>query len=98
LQIELANGGNAQATIRERAGSIEVKIVTPTSAWAQRVSNEIDSMRRNLDSAGIRLGQAEVSYQPGDGGGRGGSGHQRPQQRDISTKDEQIFTLSEVTE
>ncbi len=98
LQVELANGGSTQATIRERAGSIEVKIVTPTSASAQRVSGEIDSMRQNLDNAGIRLGQAEVSYQPGDGGGRGGNGHQRPPQRDTSTKDGQIFTLSEVTE
>jgi hypothetical protein len=98
LQVELANGGNAQAIIRERAGSIEVKIVTPTSASAQRVSTEIDAMRQNLDGAGIRLGQAEVSYQPGDGGGRGGNGHQQPPQRDTSTKDQQIFTLSEVTE
>jgi len=98
LKVELGNGETASATVRERAGSIEVKIVTPTSASAQRVSSEIDTMRQNLDAAGMRLGQTEVSYQPGGNGGRGSSQHQRPPQADTSTKDEQIFSISEVTE
>ncbi len=98
LKVELANGQTANATVRERAGSIDVKIVTPTSESAQRVSSEIDTMRQNLDAAGMRLGEAEVSYQPGGNGGRGGNGYQRPPQQDTSTKDEQIFSISEVTE
>lgn len=98
LKVELANGELAQATVRERAGSIEVKIVTPTSASAQRVSGEIDTMRQNLDAAGMRLGQTEVSYQPGGNGGRGGNRDQRQAQQESSTKDEQIFSMGEVTE
>jgi hypothetical protein len=98
LKVELANGELAQATVRERAGSIEVKIVTPTSASAQRVSGEIDTMRQNLDAAGMRLGQTEVSYQPGGNGGRGGDRDQRQTQQESSTKDEQIFSIGEVTE
>jgi len=98
LKVELGNGETASATVRERAGSIEVKIVTPTSASAQRVSSEIDTMRQNLDAAGMRLGQTEVSYQPGGNGGRGGNQYQRPPQADTSTTDEQIFSISEVNE
>jgi hypothetical protein len=98
LKVELANGETAQVTVRERAGSIDVKIVTPTSTSAQRVSSEIDTMRHNLDAAGMRLGQTEVSYQPGGNGGRGGNQYQRPPQADTSTTDEQIFSISEVNE
>jgi hypothetical protein len=98
LKVELANGETAQATVRERAGSIDVKIVTPSSTSAQRVSSEIDTMRHNLDAAGMRLGQTEVSYQPGGNGGRGGNQYQRPPQADTSTTDEQIFSISEVNE
>jgi flagellar hook-length control protein FliK len=75
-----------------------VKIVTPSSTSAQRVSSEIDTMRHNLDAAGMRLGQTEVSYQPGGNGGRGGNQYQRPPQADTSTTDEQIFSISEVNE
>jgi hypothetical protein len=98
MKVELANGEIANATVRERAGSIDVKIVTPTSASAQRVSGEIDTLRQSLDAAGMKLGQAEVSYQQGSNRGRGGNEHQPFSQRDKSNTDGEVFTLSEVSE
>src|ERR1019366_4034407 len=85
LNVQLSDGQTVHATVRERAGSIDVKIVTSTSASAQRVSGEIDSMRQNLDAAGLRLGHSEVSYQEGNAGGRGGEEYQRASQTDRAT-------------
>ncbi len=98
LKIELNNGDTAHATVRERAGSIEVKIVTPTSASAQRVASEIDSMRQNLDAVGLRLAHSEVSYQQGNGKDGGREEHQRPSFRGRGTDEQETFTLSEVIE
>jgi flagellar hook-length control protein FliK len=84
--------------VRERAGSIEVKIVTSSNATAQRVSSELDTMRQNLDAAGLRLGQAEVSYQQGDSGHRDGQKQDFRPPQEASNKDGSIFTLSEVAE
>jgi hypothetical protein len=98
LIVQLANGQTLHATVRERAGSIDVKIVTPTSASAQRVSGEIDTLRQNLDVAGLRLGHSEISYQQGNGGGRGGEEHQRATQPDRPTEKHETFTLSEAIE
>ena len=96
LTVQLADGQTAHATVRERAGSVDVKIVTSTSATAERVSSEIDGMRRNLDAAGLQLGRSEVSYQPSGGGGRGREEHQRERPENQSSKE--MFTLSEVAE
>jgi hypothetical protein len=98
LRVVLADGQTANATVRERAGSIDVRIVTPTNASAQRVSSEVDTMRQNFDAAGLRLGQADVSYQPGDGGRHSGNEHQSHPQKDASANGDQIFTINEVTE
>jgi hypothetical protein len=98
FQVELGGGQTAQAMIRERAGSIDIRIVTPTAAAAHRISGEVESLRQNLDAVGMRLGQTEVSYQPGEGGGRGNGGDQRAPQKEPSGGSENIFTLSEVTE
>ncbi len=98
LTVQLADGQTAHAMVRERAGSIDVKIVTSTNASAQRVSSEIDTMRQNLDAAGLRLGQAEVSYQQGGSGRRDGQ-EQEPRSLQAASKtDRSIFTLSEVAE
>ncbi len=98
VTVQLADGQTAHATVRERAGSIEVKIVTSSDASAQRVSSEVDTMRQNLDAAGLRLGQAEVSYQQNDTGRRDGQGQEPRPPQDAPNKDGSIFTLSEVAE
>ncbi len=98
VTVQLADGQTAHATVRERAGSIEVKIVTSSNASAQRVSSELDTMRQNLDAAGLRLGQAEVSYQQGDSGHRDGQKQDPRPPQEASNKDGSIFTLSEVAE
>jgi flagellar hook-length control protein FliK len=96
LRVELADGQTAQATIREQAGSISVKIVTPTAQSALRVSGEIDSLRQNLDAAGVRLGNTEVSYQQGDRGGRNARDYRPTPQPAKSSAEKQPSTFSEV--
>ncbi len=96
LRVELADGQTAQATIREQAGSISVKIVTPTAQSALRVSGEIDSLRQNLDAAGVRLGNTEVSYQQGDRGGRNARDYRPTPQPAKSSEEKQPSTFSEV--
>ena len=95
ITVQLASGQTAQASVRERAGAVDVKILTPTVASAQRVSLEMDGMRQNLDSAGIKLGQSEVSYQRGDGGQQGHrEGYRPPAQNQSTGKD--VFIMNEV--
>ena len=98
LKVQLADGQTAHATVRERAGSIEVKIVTSTNGSAQRISGEIDTMRQNLDAAGLRLGHSEVSYQQGNKGGRNSQEYMREPQTNERGDNEETFTLSEVVE
>jgi hypothetical protein len=97
LTVQLSDGQTAHAIIRERDGSVDVKIVTSNSATAERVSGEMDSMRQNFDAAGLRLGHSEVSYQNGRGdSGRGREQYQRQSQAEQSSNE--VFTLSEVVE
>jgi len=98
LTVQLADGQTAHATVRERAGSVEVKIVTSTSSAADRVTGEINSMRQNLDAAGLRLEHSEVSYQQGSGKGRDGQENQSQRQPQANQSANDIFTLSEVAE
>lgn len=97
LTVHLADGQTAQASVRERAGAVDVKILTPTAASAERVSSEMNGMRQNLDAAGIRLGHSEVSYQGGDGGHHGHrDGYRPPTENPSGGKD--VFIMSEVVE
>ena len=94
LTVQLSAGQSAQANVRERAGAVDVKIVTPSQSSAQRVSSELDSMRQNFDAAGIKLGHAEVSYQQGDG--RQGGERYRPPAQQQSTDRKEAFIVNEV--
>jgi hypothetical protein len=96
ITVQLASGQTAQASVSERAGTVDVKILTPTPASAQRVSSEIDGLRQNLDAAGIKLGHSEISYQRGDGGGRSHEGYRPPAQQNQSANGKEVFTLNEV--
>ena len=102
LTIQLESGQTAQASVRERAGAVDVRISTPTAASAQRVSGEIDSLRQNLDAAGIRLGHAEVSYQPGSGAGQDRGSNNRetyqPPAAKLSVNSKEVFVMNEVTQ
>ena len=95
ITVQLASGQTAQASVSERAGTVDVKIVTPTAASAQRVSSEMDGMRQNLDAAGIKLGQAEISYQRGEGGGQGREEY-RPAAQKQSANGKEVFIMNEV--
>ncbi len=98
ITVQLASGQTAQASVREHAGAVDVKIVTPTAASAQRVSSEMDGMRQNLDAAGIKLGNAEVSYQHGDGGGRQGREGYQPPAQNPSANGKEVFIMHEVVQ
>ncbi len=95
ITVQLAGGQTAQASVREHAGAVDVKILTPTAASAQRVSSEMDGMRQNLDAAGIKLGHSEISYQQGDGGGQGREGY-RPPAQNQSANGKEVFVMNEV--
>ncbi len=95
ITVQLASGQTAQASVSERAGAVDVKIVTPTAASAQRVSSEMDNMRQNFDAAGIKLGHSEISYQQGDGGGQGHEGY-RPPAQNQSANGKEVFVMNEV--
>jgi hypothetical protein len=98
ITVQLAQGQTAQANVREHAGGgIDVKIVTTNASSAQRVSSEIDGMRQNLDAAGIRLGNSEVSYQRGDGSGQGRE-QDRPQPQNLSSNAKEVFVINEVNQ
>jgi hypothetical protein len=96
LTVQIAEGQTVRATVRQREGSIDVKIVTSTNAAAERVSSELDAMRQNFDAAGLRLGQSEVSYHQGSGRDREGQDTQQESQPNQASKE--IFSLGEVVE
>ncbi len=98
ITVQLASGQTAQASVRERAGAVDVKILTPTAASAQRVSSEMDGMRQNLDAAGIKLGHSEVSYQRGDGGQQGHREGYRPPAQNQSATGSEVFSINEVAQ
>ena len=96
LTVQLAEGQTMRATVRQREGSIDVKIVTSSSAAAERVSSELDAMRQNFDTAGLQLGRSEVSYQ--QGGGRDRDGQQAQRESEPNPTSKEIFSLGEVVE
>ena len=98
ITVQLASGQTAQASVREHAGAVDVKIVTPTAASAQRVSSEMDGMRQNLDAAGIKLGHSEVSYQQGDGSGRQGREGYQPPAQNQAANGKEVFIMNEVVQ
>jgi hypothetical protein len=96
LTVQLADGQAAQASVRQHAGVVDVKILTPSPASAQRVSSELDAMRQNMSAAGIELGHAEVTYQHGDGR-QEREQYQAPAQQQASDG-EDIFVMDEVAQ
>jgi hypothetical protein len=98
IQVQLAEGHSAQATVSERSGNYSVKIVTSSSASAQRIASEVDTMRQNLDAAGLRLAHSDVSYRDPDRRGREQPDLVRPNHPQRDGETESIFTLSEVIE
>jgi hypothetical protein len=96
LRVDLASGQTTHAAVRERAGKIEVNVVTQTQQAAQRVGGEFDALRRALDTAGLNLVKAEVNYR-GDGqGGRQHADADRNRRQGNATGE--VFSLNEVNE
>ena len=96
LTVQLAEGQTVRATVRQRDGSVDVKIVTSNSAAAERVSGELDAMRQNFDSAGLPLGRSEVSYE--QRGGKDRDGQQAQRESDPNPTSKEIFSLGEVVQ
>lgn len=97
LRIDLAAGQSTQATVRERSGAVDVRIVTANEQSAQLIGAGIPSLRRALDAAGMQLKTADVQHQ----GGGANSGHQGERQTERQWRtgqrdDGAIFNIEEV--
>jgi hypothetical protein len=90
LKIDLAEGASARANVRERAGVVEVRIVTSDSTVAQHLVDQVGGLRRALDATGLRLHNADVSYRGESGGGRQGGAQDQAPRRD-RTGTEKVF-------
>ena len=97
LKVDLNDAGTAHATIRERAGEVDVKIVTPDSDSARNLVNEVNALRRSLDGAGLKLRNAEVVHRS--------DRYQNPQRDDSRQNSEQsgagsaeTFTIEEINQ
>ncbi|MFI5352213.1 MAG: hypothetical protein ACHQZS_04545 [Candidatus Binatales bacterium] len=97
LKVDLNDAGTAHATIRERAGEVDVKIVTPDSDSARNLANEVNALRHSLDNAGLKLRNAEVVYRS--------DRYQNPQRDDSRQNSQQsgagsaeTFTIEEINQ
>jgi len=100
LKIDLADGASARVSVRERAGAVELRIVTDNAPVAQRLQGEVGALRRALDASGLRLHSADVSYQ-GGGSFRGNGGERsasQPPPRPVAAPGQTVFTVQEVKE
>jgi hypothetical protein len=97
LQVTLGEGHNAQATIRETSGAVDVKIVAPDAGSAQRIAGEMDTLRNALGAAGLKLRAAQVNYRD-DSQRRGRDGYPLRQARSANHGSGEIFTVNEVNE
>lgn len=95
LQVTLGEGHNAQATIRETSGAVDVKIVAPDQGSAQRIAGEMDTLRNALGGAGLRLRAAQVNYR-NDSEHRGQSEYFSRQSKPQDRNSGEIFTVEEV--
>ncbi len=97
LQVTLGDGNNAQATIRETSGAVDVKIVASDAGSAQRIAGEMDTLRNALGAAGLKLRAAQVNYR-NDSERRGRDGYPPRQARPANRGSGEIFTVNEVNE
>ncbi len=100
LRIDLAAGQSTHATVRERSGAVDVRIVADDQQNAQLIGSEIPSLRRALDAAGMQLKTADVQHQ-GGGGERRQDERQQPTTTDRRWQSgrgggESIFAIEEV--
>jgi flagellar hook-length control protein FliK len=63
LKVELEIGGSVRANIRERAGTVEVRMTTRDSHAARGLTGEAGGLRSALGNSGLKLQSFEVSYQ-----------------------------------
>ena len=99
LRIDLAAGQSTHATVRERSGAVDVRIVTANEQSAQLIGSEIPSLRRALDAAGMQLKTVDVRHQ-GGGERRQDERQQQPatdrRWQSGRSVDESIFAIEEV--
>ncbi len=97
LRVDLVDGASAHARIRERAGEVEVEIVTNNQPLAHRLDHGIGALRRNLDASGLQLQSADVSYRGENNDGRSNRDPERPEPpRRESGGAGAFFSLSEA--
>lgn len=98
LNVALAEGHTAHATIREKSGSIDVKIIAPDASAAQRISGEMDTLRSALNGAGLKLRAAQVNYRSDSHRGEGQRRNFSHQRNSGNRDSKAIFSVQEVRE
>jgi hypothetical protein len=100
LRVDLGDGGTARATVREHAGSVQVRVMSPSAPVARTIAREIDSLRTALEGTGLKLVRAEIAH---DSAGRGDGGkHSAPERpprdgaRAEADNGAQLFEIDEV--
>jgi hypothetical protein len=63
LKVELELGGSVRANIRERSGTVEVRMMTGDSQAARGLTGEAGGLRSALGNSGLKLQSFAVSYQ-----------------------------------
>ena len=95
LKVELDIGRSVRANVRERSGTVEVRMTTNDSQAARRLTGEAGDLRSSLGDSGLKLQHLEVSYQNNER-------QRRPDQksdansrrREHSDDDGEIFTVA----
>lgn len=95
LRIDSGSGATTQASVRQQASGVEVRIVTVGEHEAALIGAQMPQLRQTLNDAGVQLNRATVSHQGAQGDGQG-SGHDSSQQRRRQAPSGANFSLQEA--
>ena len=96
ITVQLASGQTAQASVSERAGTVDVKILTPTPPPRSASPPKWTACART-SMPRASSGASEISYQRGDGGPVTGPRRiSAPAQQKQSASGKEIFIMNEV--
>jgi flagellar hook-length control protein FliK len=96
LEIELDAGDSVRASVRERAGVVDVRVVAGDQETVRHLTEQIPELRRTLDTAGMKLQSAQVSYQSSDQKQRSDPEPNESQEQQSADDNSQVFTLEET--
>jgi hypothetical protein len=96
LKIELDAGDSVRASVRERAGVVDVRVVAGDQQTVRHLTEQIPELRRTLDTAGMKLQTAQVSYSGNDQKQRSDPEPNESLEQESADDNSQIFTIEET--